>query len=1408
MFKLPAILKLPSGQYLYIKEEFDYREAAFQADIDYDKVSTVWKSERTPRRLRKEHAYKNQLVRLSLKDRILEYNQVNGKRASIQLDGLAGITELDIKRLLEHPVIVFLPNLNRKTQAERKELQKLERQALKAGLILKRQRSYKGRHAVLLPGFYAAKSKYALARFEQRWDVYEEQMWDRASSRLLAKEFLSTDYAAIRTALDHADKYKSYIKKAAEYGVDLDKTKPEDCPKIPHLAVTLMPHQAQALAALAGKKQGIMDVDLGGGKTLLMVCDALLALQQGRAKRPCFVMPTNTIAQQKDEIINKLTKGVNVIDITSLTFAQTYGRELGAIKQAITKAPPNTIVICSYEWLRGEPQFVATGEFTRSGNEKYVATYPRSRFLMDECGIDMVTLDESHRLKNGFSATFNSVKVLASAPIKRIGSGTVCPNTPEDIVAQMGFLDSGALGDFERFKAKYAKVMTYGGSVLEWKEGALKGLREDLKSSGMVSMRRTNWLHLLPERKEEVHIVKLPAYLQKLYEQLWNEILQQLTNPKSSQFDADIAKAWEQFQLDASEGDLESSKESMVMLGKLATFDKFLTNPTTTIGGDPDAEDINNRPSTEMLRIYNIIQKMPPEKTISPKVTKAAALVDKHFATPGNGKIIVFVQHKSSASHFAEWLPKLCKSVSSSEVIYYDAAAKKALEQFKDKKSKIKVLCAVDGSLREGHNLQIANRVIRADLHWSPGTQEQSFGRVFRPGATKTVYIDTLITDKTAEVTKYARLLTKYEAMRKVNSDFDDESDLPYISMNKFSIENFNTVKGDGALWPGLKPFVERYEKVQAHDVIESKRLAKSLGTDLLDRSGSKIEGSKQYEPEIKPTFISKKVTPEMIAWKTLFGGKPAQIKPGKHPKRFVKETEIDAEIPIKAYQQIVQIQGIEDIEVSAGSDRNRPTYLIFALRRRREDLAQSLVKLLSEYKELTVGYSRGVDRRFRICITSFLWYKRNPQLFERWWIKLPLMLRQAMTQAKKMQPKEAEMALAEVAGSVLMATERSALFYPYKLPKAGQTYKFVLHEHRMYKKGTTHWDLRMEVPGHKLVSWAVPKKTMPLTNQKVLAVETTLHPYKFLTLEEDNLETRDGHSKLTIYDQGKYKVIKAESNKWVFELLGHKVRGIYALIRMRQQFWILRATTNIRTEEYNFPDPDVLETVAEPLSLEADVIVTTPEALMQGLTQPRRIAHKHGANDLMLAYRKLEIALATGEISDIEQGIALANKLTTELDRRTRAAQEYSKQIEQVAQRDTTKRAEAATHLANLRAKLRGNTLEDAKRFLAANPAPAEKVEHMPMSRGLELTLAALVGALMVGAGSRAYYHYIGRWKSKPAHALRLWMKYTQKKYGWRPGQPIPHAAQKELQIILTKLSREDKQRLWRVLGKIRSGT
>ena len=128
------------------------------------------------------------------------------------------------------------------------------------------------------------------------------------------------------------------------------------------------------------------------------------------------------------------------------------------------------------------------------------------------------------------------------------------------------------------------------------------------------------------------------------------------------------------------------------------------------------------------------------------------------------------------------------------------------------------------------------------------------------------------------------------------------------------------------------------------------------------------------------------------------------------------------------------------------------------------------------------------------------------------------------------------------------------------KVLKAGRN-RFVIQEH-FAKKAGRHHDFRLEMEG-VLKSWAVPKGVPEKTGTKRLAISVEDHPVSYINFEGEIPKDLYGAGTVKIFDKGKYKLIEKTKDKIIFDLKGKKLRGGYALIKMkgRKNWWLMFRT-------------------------------------------------------------------------------------------------------------------------------------------------------------------------------------------------------------------------------------------------------
>jgi len=742
----------------------------------------------------------------------------------------------------------------------------------------------------------------------------------KAGTASVKNDMLGEYYAQLITAVLFADKHSEYFK-----GLLADEDKamsvdPADAPEVPHVKpdTRFLPHQSYALAFLKERKSAMVDADPGAGKTLMLLADILDKMNRGLVTRPCIVMPNALLSDQKAELEEWTQGTVNFIVINTQTVKQldpeaqrlqrgprkglpsegSKNAGLQALTKMIREAPKNTILMTSYEWLRG-------------GQEDQVKMasgirYRHPSWMVTRIGVDMLVLDESHAVRINASGKASGraeavLQMSSLVPYKRCYSGTITPGSPDDIFLQMSFLDPSVLGSRKQFLDKYALSVTRSKKVEEFKPGAIKQIRELISRRAGVSIRRSAWLNELPDMQVSYHKATLTGPQRIVYERLLDRIIKEellgelepgtvglelqremrdknadkpLARDRISKWQKPTSVALPEYDDQAGdfvEVDYDTEEDEPAAGG--AKFD--LTDATKreafkkaqarianlwkryeAIQGEsedaPDVEDFKplltkfiaidkflNYPPADEFGHHFLVEEQDRE---SPKIKVINNILARHFADPNSGKVIIFTHFKEVARHIAETIQM------SSRAVYYEAGETKALTRFK-RDPGVQILVAVEQSIQEGQNLQMANRIIRVDLPWNPGNYEQSIARAYRlppkdPDAPRysTVNVDLIFCEGTAELTKFARMVSKMHAVRQLISGYTSNARFRLVGMSLENMSSFNT-------FDAVSRHVDAFREIRDYEKEEARNAPKVFGTDTRSlATGGEMEGSEKIE--------------------------------------------------------------------------------------------------------------------------------------------------------------------------------------------------------------------------------------------------------------------------------------------------------------------------------------------------------------------------------------------------------------------------------------------------------------------------------------------------------------------------------------------------------------------------------
>lgn len=640
---------------------------------------------------------------------------------------------------------------------------------------------------------------------------------------------------------------------------------------------SLFPHQVDThkyLRKSSPPKFAIFDIQPGGGKTTLALTDIASMIDDianarsdfGQDLRAAIIVPDGLIGNFCNDMKDFTGDNWNMIPLNTEIFDR-WGAD--KIRTMIETAPKNTIVVVGMQFIVGRSMPITIGNS--------VLQLSTTLEFVRSLGFNYLAIDESHKLKKFTSARHRAIKTLTTSPnvkFLRILTGTLIADRVRDIEGQVALYSPHIFRRGELTRA--TELSSTASSVPTWRIESPQAARNKLsKYAAVITKKRKEWAFMLPSPIEKFYPVQFNSMneytvggsdtpdqfaLGELHEALYNAVVSQTVEELQKELQLSKRRKTDDDDddTDSSGPDMEFSEDeelAAIPADKLETYLARIERLLVAPQYDPLFEDFFGKKGVTELH--------------SRKARVVASLVKEHFTTPDwkagtykldnlviyngdlylsrapkgeniseipvelrnqtpdqsdyyrkepGGKVIVFCRYTNSVNAVYDALPANFKKQA---VKFTGEESNKwaNLERFRNDDD-IQILVANEQGLSEGHNLQMASRLIRVESPWGPGELSQTSSRVFRPdpkGALAgnifrdIIFLDWVLCDNTMEVAKQGRLISKMlDAVRfeeAGNPNYSEVHDLmlPPVSMS------LSVLQGPLSLMDDYSDYFEAY---------------------------------------------------------------------------------------------------------------------------------------------------------------------------------------------------------------------------------------------------------------------------------------------------------------------------------------------------------------------------------------------------------------------------------------------------------------------------------------------------------------------------------------------------------------------------------------------------------------------
>lgn len=448
-----------------------------------------------------------------------------------------------------------------------------------------------------------------------------------------------------------------------------------------------LPHQLEAIEFLVKNQNAALFDEQGVGKTKEVIDAAISILRQKKADAVLIICPKTLMYNWQEEI----KKHSYLTPMTIDGNGRTKGYKFLSFAN---------IFILNYEGVKSELDIIK---------------------LLLETQKFIIVLDESQRIKNPDSQTFQAIDKIKNLAVRRyILTGTPVANSAQDLWAQFYFLDDGeTLGrDFTSFKKIY-KTSDIGRDQL---------LELQSKIQPKSIRRLKNNVLQLPEKTFQNIFVDLSTEQNMIYRKLKKELLVEILNTDEKKI----------------------IDESKSILKKLLRLVQIASNPALLV------LDYKETPS---------------------KFKKLDELVDEIMHN--NEKVIIWSSFVGNVKALKNRYKKYGSLHISGDV---EIAQRNKYVQLFQGDPEFRVLVANPSAAREGLTLTAANNAIYVDRSFNLVDYLQSQDRIHRISQNKESRIIKLIASDTIDLFIEDKLAKKQDIARVIQGDQDEIDDSNYLS--------------------------------------------------------------------------------------------------------------------------------------------------------------------------------------------------------------------------------------------------------------------------------------------------------------------------------------------------------------------------------------------------------------------------------------------------------------------------------------------------------------------------------------------------------------------------------------------------------------------------------------------------